>query len=48
MLPHYDLLCITEIWLNDKIESSELGLFKDYYADRTTFSSLKGSVEELF
>ena len=46
MLPHYDLLCITETWLNDKIDNSELGLFKDYYAfraDRTLFSSVKGS-----
>ena len=46
LLPHYDLLCITETWLNESIDSSELGLLNDYYvfrADRTTFSSVKGS-----
>ena len=46
LLLHYVLLCITETWLNESSDSSELVLLNDYYvfrADRTTFSSVKGS-----
>ena len=43
-LPDYDIICLTETWLNSSIDTSELGLLKNFHvfrSDRSKNSSLK-------